>query len=99
MEGTVVPARVPIEMELVDPACVPDVFVEGIADIQRIAGDCLRVTLYSTRIGADGLLEQIVVARVVWPVAVAAAVNAQCRAFLETGQLLLADMPPGIVPS
>jgi len=92
-------SRVPAQMELMDPACVPDVFVEGIAEVQRIAGDCIRVTLYATRIGSDGMVERIVVARIVWPATVALMINAQCRSYLQTGQLLLADMPSGIVPS
>lgn len=69
-------------MELSDPLCVPDTFVEGIGVITRVGG-CIRYTLWATR---DN--EKIVVARIVWPAEDAAQANKAARAYFENGVLL-----------
>jgi hypothetical protein len=86
------------ESELLDPACVPDTFVEGVAAITKIGGDCIRFTLYATR-DRDGVIEKIVVAQIIWPASLLPFVNSQVRAFVETGTFMVADIPQGIVPS
>jgi hypothetical protein len=53
---------------LVDPACVQDTFCEGIGNITKV-GDNFRLTIFATRDLGDGLTEQIVVAREIWPAA------------------------------
>lgn len=86
-------------MELIDPACVPDTFVEGIGQIAKTNGGNLRFTLYATRVRGEGDIERVVVAQIVWPAALIEGALAQCRAFVETGTFLPLEAPPGIVPS
>src|SRR5579864_6726247 len=78
-------ATVSTSVELLDPACVRDVFVEGIGAVTRIGKDCIRFTLYATRDRGDGEVDRIVVAQIVWPASLIAAANLQVRMFLETG--------------
>ena len=77
--------------DISDSLCEPDIFVEGIASIDRIAGDCTRMTLYATRERG----ERVVVARIVWPPNLAAAAYEQWRAFVENGAFLTASAPEG----
>lgn len=70
---------VPVE----DPLCVPDVFVEGVAKIEKI-GDCMRVSLYSEHDGS-----RRIVARIVWPsIAIATNASRQIAAFYERAAAL-----------
>lgn len=81
-----------------DPACVPDTFVEGIGAITKIAGGAVRFTLFATR-HRNGDTERIVVAQIVWPGGLVEAALHQCQAFIETGEFMMLEAPPGIVPS
>jgi hypothetical protein len=83
-------------VQLVDPTCVPDTFVEGIAEVEEHA-EFVRLTLYSSRRNSDGGIEHIVVARLVYPKSVAVAINQQCRAFLAGEKPLNADVPQGVL--
>jgi hypothetical protein len=44
--------------ELVDPACVPDTFCEGIGYISK-TGDVVRITMFATRDLGDGDVERL----------------------------------------
>ena len=53
---------------LTEPAAISDIFVEGIGQIAKVSGDCLRFTLYATRDYGDGEVpERIIVAQLIWP--------------------------------
>lgn len=88
-----------VEIEISDPACVADIFVEGVAAIEKIGNECIRYTLYASRRGDDGVMERVVVVRLVYPRTVAMTVNRQSRAFLDGEIVVTPDMPIGIVPN
>lgn len=49
-----------------DPACVADIFCEGICAVTKLGDDCLRFTVFATRDRGDGEVERIVVAQLIW---------------------------------
>lgn len=53
------------EPDIVDPACVPDTFVEGIGLIEILPGYNMRITWYQTRDLGDGIKERQVAVRLV----------------------------------
>jgi hypothetical protein len=55
-----------MNIELRDPACVPDTFCEGIGNISKV-GNNLRIEIFANRDIGDGEIEHLVVARLVWP--------------------------------
>lgn len=74
--------------DVLDPASVSDTFVEGVASIETVSGECMRFTLYATR--ADEVGEaKVVVVRLVYPKSVVERINRQVRAALD-GELALA---------
>lgn len=92
-EGMTVAARVRLNAvpDVLDPASVQDVFVEGLASVESVGCECIRFTLYATR--ADDVGEaKIVVVRLVYPKSVAERINRQVRAALD-GQLQLVPEP------
>ncbi|WP_292963676.1 hypothetical protein [Nitrobacter sp.] len=78
--------------ELIDPACVADVFVEGIGEIERIGTNCIRMTMFATR-SSQGRRERIVVARLVLQEATLARSLRQCSAF-QAGDLIIDENAP-----
>lgn len=58
-------------MQLAEHVVVPDVFVTGLARVERVGGGCLRFTFFTRQrsvIFTDGRAELIVTARIVIPV-------------------------------
>jgi hypothetical protein len=53
-------------VELTDPRQVADIFVDGLAQIETVAGDYNRYVLYASKRGG-GMDEHVVVARVIVP--------------------------------
>jgi hypothetical protein len=91
--GTIVGSRVRLNAvpEVIDPASVQDIFVEGLASIESVGTECIRFTLYATR--ADEVGEaKVVVVRLVYPKSVAERINRQVRAALD-GQLSMTFEP------
>lgn len=95
MASSVVPDAAP---GLIDPAYVPDTFIEGIGQIERLAGNCLRITLFASRDLGDGEIERIVVARLVMAVAVTTMNTRRINAFLA-GVPFMTDVAEDVVPS
>jgi hypothetical protein len=79
--------------ELIDPACVADVFAEGIAEIEEASTGCIRITLFATRSLAHGERERVVVARLVLPEPVFARCLRQCAAF-AAGDIAIDEEAP-----
>lgn len=71
------------ELEIIDPICVSDTFVDGGMRIEAVGKECIRITLLARRRNADtGDLELQVVSRLVYPRSVIQSINRQCRDFL-----------------
>jgi hypothetical protein len=75
--------------DVIDPASVQDVFVEGLASVESVGAECIRFTLYATRSDEDGE-NKVVVVRLIYPVSVAERINRQVRSALD-GQVMLAQ--------
>lgn len=70
-------------LEIVDPICVSDTFVDGGMRIEAVGKECIRITLLARRRNGDtGGLELQVVSRLVYPRSIIQAINRQCREFL-----------------
>lgn len=82
-----------VATELMDPACVADVFVEGLGEIERIGSNCIRMTMFATRSISHGRRERIVVARLVLQEAAFVRSLRQCSAF-QTGELIIDESAP-----
>lgn len=79
-------------METPDPLCVEDTFVEGISSMTRI-GSCIRIEYFVTRAS-----ERIVVARIVWPAALAIEASMKFRQFIDSTAQAITDLPIGLIP-
>lgn len=75
--------------ELIDPACVADVFVEGIGEIERIGTNCIRMTMFASHSIGGSERERVVVARLVMTTDAFARGIRQCKTFRDGGPLLL----------
>jgi hypothetical protein len=80
-------------IELLDPACVPDTFVEGIGRITKLAGNCWRYTFFATRERDNGSVERYVVAQLVWPLDLLQVAHEQSDAVIRGLPFLTADVP------
>lgn len=78
-------------LDVSDPLCTPDTFIEGVASITKAGSSCLRIELYALR---DG--EKVNVARLVCPADVAAIIGEQLRAFSENGAFIAASAAEGL---
>jgi hypothetical protein len=67
---------------LIDPACVPDTFCEGIGNISKV-GDNLRIVIFATRESDGNDTEHLVVARLVWPRSTLASVIRQIEGAMK----------------
>ncbi len=77
--------------ELTDPACVPDTFAEGIARIEKIGDECIRMTIYACRQRCGSQpRSQLVVAQIIWTVSAAETACRQWKLFLDNGSFLSA---------
>ena len=74
--------------DMIDPACVPDTFCEGVGQIERLAGDCMRLTFFAGRNLGDGNSERMAVARIVIPLRTLMTVHRQVAVAMEGGPLL-----------
>ena len=54
---------------LVDLGNCPDIFASGIAKVERIGGDCVRLTMYVNDTDESGKPIRVVVAKLVRPIA------------------------------
>ncbi len=52
-------------MELIEDASIPDIYVNGIAKIERLSGDAIRISYYAERRNERGEMEHILAARIV----------------------------------
>lgn len=64
----------------IDPHYVQDVFVEGIASVDVIGTECVRVQLYQTR--QDN---RVIVVSLVWPLEQLYEAHMQMRRFVHSG--------------
>ena len=53
-------------LTVIDPACVSDIFCEGICQIDKV-GENFRLTMYVARDLGDKYIEHMVVARTIFP--------------------------------
>lgn len=81
-----------------DPACVPDIFCEGLTGVAKLAGDCVRLTIFATRDLGAGESERIVVGQLVWSAPALHLAMQQIDAVLE-GLPFLSTAVPLVVPS
>ena len=72
--------REPETPVLVEPAPIPDVFVEGIARIERLAGANFRFVLYATQQDTEGRPERVIVLKFVASLAIIPAMIRQVSA-------------------
>ena len=79
--------------DIIDPACVPDVFCEGIAHVAKIGGNCIRFSIFATRDLGGGQTERVIVARMVWSIEALRVANLQNRMVIEGGVFLSAGAP------
>lgn len=56
------------EVPLIEAVFCQDIFAEGVASVERIAGECVRVTMYATAKDEHGKLIHVVVAKLVRPI-------------------------------
>lgn len=57
------------EPPLIEAVFCSDIFAEGVASVERVAGDCVRVTMYATSRDIAGNQVRVVVAKLVRPIA------------------------------
>jgi hypothetical protein len=66
-----------------------DVFLSGIAKIERLPGNCFRIVCY---VEEEGGARRIVALKVVWPVSLLASALRQCsEALAKTGYPMIAE--------
>ncbi len=52
-------------MELIEDVSIPDVYVNGIAKIERLSGEAIRISYYAERRNERGEMEHVLALRVV----------------------------------
>lgn len=58
-----------LDLPLIEEAVIPDIFISGIGRIEKLAGGMVRVVYYAERQIEPGLIEHVVVAKLVRPIA------------------------------
>jgi hypothetical protein len=66
----------------IDPMQCGDVFCSGVARVEKLAGDCIRLVIYSEHC-RHGQSERVIVAQMVWPIACFYEAQTQITAALE----------------
>lgn len=82
---------------MIDAGLGQDIFVEGIGLIERLAGSCMRITLYATRDLGGGETERVVVARLIAPLSLIPLGVCQVTKALA-GLPFMTDLAPETVP-
>lgn len=59
----------PKDPPLIELVHCPDIFAEGVASVERVTGDCVRVTMYAHGRDDAGNRVRVVVAKLIRPIA------------------------------